>query len=140
MRVLQIAKYMYPFLGGTEQVTRDLVGAFNAIGAENKVICFNEDSTDGEITTRPYEYPYTIEKGGVELKDWKEWWNAIEHPKIYSAVMRSKLARSIFDQAADILAGLEKIPGFRQVRMELDSYNDLSGTIEWEDLKPDYIL
>lgn len=95
---------------------------------------------DGEITTRPYEYPYTIEKGGVELKDWKEWWNAIEHPKIYSAVMRSKLARSIFDQAADILAGLEKIPGFRQVRMELDSYNDLSGTIEWEDLKPDYIL
>jgi hypothetical protein len=74
------------------------------------------------------------------LKDWKEWWNAIEHPKIYSAVMRSKLARSIFDQAADILAGLEKIPGFRQVRMELDSYNDLSGTIEWEDLKPDYIM
>ena len=55
MRVLQIAKYMYPFLGGTEQVTRDLVGAFNANGAENKVICFNEDSTDGEITTHRNE-------------------------------------------------------------------------------------
>lgn len=93
-----------------------------------------------DITTQPYEYPYTIEKGGVELKNWKEWWNAIEHPKIYSAVNRSKLARSIFDRAADILAELEKVPGFKRANMELDSYNDLSGTIEWEDLKPEYIL
>ena len=51
MRVLQIAKYMYPFLGGTEQVTRDLVGAFNAIDVDNKVICFNEDSADGDVVT-----------------------------------------------------------------------------------------
>ena len=66
MRVLQIAKYMYPFLGGTEQVTRDLVGAFNANGAENKVICFNEDSTDGEITTRRHE-TVTDKVDGVDV-------------------------------------------------------------------------
>jgi hypothetical protein len=95
---------------------------------------------DGEITTIPFELPYTIESRGKKLEDWKERWNAIEHPKIYSAVMRSKLARSVFNEAADILAKLEKIPGFKGVKMELDSYNDLSGTIEWEDLKPEYIL
>jgi len=95
---------------------------------------------DGEITTIPFELPYNIETGGKELVDWKERWNAIEHPKIYSAVMRSKLARSVFNEAADILAKLEKIPGFKGVKMELDSYNDLSGTIEWEDIKPEYIL
>ncbi|MCR5615808.1 MAG: glycosyltransferase [Saccharofermentans sp.] len=55
MRVLQIAKYMYPFMGGTEQVTRDLVGAFNAVGVENKVICFNEDSADGDVVTHRKE-------------------------------------------------------------------------------------
>jgi hypothetical protein len=96
--------------------------------------------SDGKITTKPYEIPYEIETGGVELGDWKEWWSAIEHPKIYSAVMRSKLARSIFHKAADVLAELEKIPGFKEVKMELDSYNDLSGTIKWEDSKPDYIM
>jgi hypothetical protein len=95
---------------------------------------------NGEITTIPFELPYTIETGGKELGDWKERWNAIEHPKIYSAVMRSKLAHSVFNEAADILAKLEKIPGFKGVKMELDSYNDLSGTIEWEDLKTEYIL
>ena len=66
MRVLQIAKYMYPFMGGTEQVTRDLVGAFNAIGAENKVICFNEDSADGDVVTHRGE-TVTDEVDGVEV-------------------------------------------------------------------------
>ena len=66
MKVLQIAKYMYPFLGGTEQVTRDLVGAFNAIGADNEVICFNEDSSDGDIVTHRRE-SVTDEVDGVKV-------------------------------------------------------------------------
>jgi hypothetical protein len=55
-------------------------------------------------------------------------------------VNRSKKARAIFSEAAKVLSKLEDIPGFKQVKMEIDSYNDLSGTIEWKDLKPDYIL
>jgi rhamnosyl/mannosyltransferase len=66
MRVLQIAKYMYPFMGGTEQVTRDLVGAFNAVGVENKVICFNEDSADGDVVTHRKE-TVTDKVDGVEV-------------------------------------------------------------------------
>ena len=66
MKVLQIAKYMYPFLGGTEQVTRDLVGAFNAIGADNKVICFNENSADGDVVTHRKE-TVTDTVDGVEV-------------------------------------------------------------------------
>lgn len=66
MRVLQIAKYMYPFMGGTEQVTRDLVGAFNAIGAESKVICFNENSADGDVVTHRGE-TVTDTVDGVEV-------------------------------------------------------------------------
>ena len=66
MRVLQIAKYMYPFLGGTEQVTRDLVGAFNAIDVDNKVICFNEDSADGDVVTHRGE-TVTDKVDGVDI-------------------------------------------------------------------------
>lgn len=47
-RVLHISKYYYPFLGGTEQVARDMVNALIGTGAEQKVICFNEDATDGQ--------------------------------------------------------------------------------------------
>ncbi len=55
MKALQIAKYMYPFMGGTEQVTRDLIGAFNVLGVDNKVICFNEDASDDDVTTKRSE-------------------------------------------------------------------------------------
>lgn len=48
-KILHISKYYYPFLGGTEQVARDMVKAINETGAEQKVICFNEDATDGQI-------------------------------------------------------------------------------------------
>ncbi len=49
-RVLHISKYYYPFLGGTEQVARDIVKALKDTGAEQKVICFNEDARDGDMT------------------------------------------------------------------------------------------
>ena len=49
-RVFHISKYYYPFLGGTEQVARDVVKALIDTGAKQKVICFNEDATDGQIT------------------------------------------------------------------------------------------
>lgn len=49
-RVLHISKYYYPFLGGTEQVARDMVKALLGTGAEQTVICFNEDASDGKMT------------------------------------------------------------------------------------------
>jgi putative nucleotidyltransferase with HDIG domain len=115
-------------------VWKDYSGFFNITFSEPVI------GSDGEITTKPFEIPYQIETEGRVLDGWKEWWNAIEHPKIYSAVNRSKKARAIFSEAAKVLFKLEDIPGFKQVKMEIDSYNDLSGTIEWKDLKPDYIL
>lgn len=48
-RVLHISKYYYPFLGGTEQVCRDMVKALIGTGAQQKVICFNEDATYGKM-------------------------------------------------------------------------------------------
>ena len=51
-RILHISKYYYPFLGGTEQVARDIVQAMIGTGVEQKVICFNEDAADGKITCR----------------------------------------------------------------------------------------
>ena len=54
-RVLHISKYYYPFLGGTEQVARDMVKAIVGTGAEQKVICFNEDASDGKMTCKRHE-------------------------------------------------------------------------------------
>ena len=42
-RVLHISKYYYPYIGGTEQVARDVVNALNGENIEQKVICFNAD-------------------------------------------------------------------------------------------------
>ena len=44
-KVLQISKYYYPFLGGTEQVARDISKALKQYSdVEQKIICFNEDA------------------------------------------------------------------------------------------------
>lgn len=51
-KVLHISKYYYPFLGGTEQVARDMVKALIGTDIEQKVICFNEDASDGKISCR----------------------------------------------------------------------------------------
>ncbi len=46
-KVLQISKYYYPFIGGTEQVARDIARALKKIpDIQQKIICFNEDAKD----------------------------------------------------------------------------------------------
>lgn len=48
-KVLQISKYYYPFLGGTEQVARDMATAMSKMdNIEQKIICFNEDAAIGD--------------------------------------------------------------------------------------------
>lgn len=49
-RVLHISKYYYPFIGGTEQVARDIVNVFRGMEVSQKIICFNEDSSDKTMT------------------------------------------------------------------------------------------
>lgn len=52
-RVLQISKYYYPFLGGTEQVARDIAVAIGKLpDVEQKIICFNEDATVGDYVCK----------------------------------------------------------------------------------------
>ncbi len=56
MRVLQIANYLYPNIGGIEQVTRDIAGALSARDdIEQKIICFNETASDGDHICRREE-------------------------------------------------------------------------------------
>jgi len=47
-KILQISKYYYPFIGGTEQVARDIINALKDEDYEQKIICFNEDAQDSE--------------------------------------------------------------------------------------------
>lgn len=54
-RVLHISKYYYPFLGGTEQVARDMVKALLNTGAKQKVICFNEDAANEQMNCKHHE-------------------------------------------------------------------------------------
>lgn len=47
-RILQIPNYLYPNIGGIEQVARDIVNALATTGEyEQKIICFNETARDG---------------------------------------------------------------------------------------------
>lgn len=41
-KVLQIVNYMYPHIGGTEQVARDIINSLDN-NYEQKVICFNHE-------------------------------------------------------------------------------------------------
>ncbi|MCC8195506.1 MAG: glycosyltransferase [Ruminococcus sp.] len=55
-KVLQISKYYYPFIGGTEQVARDIANALKSCDdIEQKIFCFNEDASAGGITTKKNE-------------------------------------------------------------------------------------
>lgn len=65
-RVLHISKYYYPFLGGTEQVCRDMVKALIDTGAKQKVICFNEDASYEKMKCKHNETT-TDSVDGVEV-------------------------------------------------------------------------
>ncbi len=55
-KVLQISNYYYPNFGGIEQVARDISNVLRCEDEfENKVICFNEDSSDGDHICRRKE-------------------------------------------------------------------------------------
>ena len=46
LRVLQISNYLWPHIGGIEQVARCLIAVFRELpDTEQKVICFNEDAS-----------------------------------------------------------------------------------------------
>lgn len=47
-KVLQIPNYLYPNIGGIEQVARDFANALPKDEYEQKIICFNEDAGDGD--------------------------------------------------------------------------------------------
>ena len=66
-KVLQISKYYYPFLGGTEQVARDMANVMLRMdNVEQKIICFNEDASDGMITCKRGDTRHEV-VGGVEV-------------------------------------------------------------------------
>ncbi|MCD7809662.1 MAG: glycosyltransferase [Erysipelotrichaceae bacterium] len=51
MKLLQISNYMYPHIGGIEQVARDIADSLqDDTTIEQKIICFNEDANDGDYT------------------------------------------------------------------------------------------
>lgn len=52
-KVLHISKYYYPFIGGVEEVAADITSALKLKDGEyeQKIICFNEDSTTDGVTT-----------------------------------------------------------------------------------------
>ena len=55
-KVLQISKYYYPFLGGTEQVARDMASAMSKLpDVEQKIICFNEDAAIGDYVCEKHQ-------------------------------------------------------------------------------------
>ena len=50
-KILHISKYYYPFIGGVEEVAADITLALKGEDYEQKIICFNEDSTTDGVTT-----------------------------------------------------------------------------------------
>lgn len=67
MRLLQISNYLYPNIGGIEQVARDLAGAVSEMpGWEQKILCFNETAKDGDYVCERGKTVYdTVD--GVEV-------------------------------------------------------------------------
>ena len=65
-KVLHISKYYYPFIGGIEKVARDMVNVLREDDVEQKVICFNENATDGSIKCYKEQTVYD-EIDGVEI-------------------------------------------------------------------------
>ena len=48
-KILQISNYLYPNIGGIEQIARDIANAITSDGHyEQKIICLNETARDGD--------------------------------------------------------------------------------------------
>ncbi len=65
-KVLHISKYYFPFVGGVEEVAADITAALKGEDYEQKIICFNEDSTTDGVTTHRGETVHD-NVGGVEV-------------------------------------------------------------------------
>lgn len=48
-KILQIPNYQYPHIGGIEQVAKDIADSVRSKDILQKMICFNEDASDGDI-------------------------------------------------------------------------------------------
>ncbi len=66
MKVLQISNYMYPNIGGIEQVARDFANALTNAHIDQKIICFNETAKDGDYICKRNETVHDI-VDGVEV-------------------------------------------------------------------------
>ena len=67
MKILQISNYLYPHIGGIEQVARDIAASLHdREDTEQMIICFNEDAQDGEYICRRGE-SVTDEVDGVKV-------------------------------------------------------------------------
>ena len=63
-RVLQISNYLYPHIGGIEQVVRDITNALSKDETiEQKIICFNENAEDGDIVCKREETVHDVVDG-----------------------------------------------------------------------------
>ena len=68
-KILQISNYYYPHFGGIEQVARDISNALkNDSKFEQMVICFNEDSADGNHVCHRKETIHDIVDGVKVVK------------------------------------------------------------------------
>ncbi len=63
MKVLQISNYMYPHIGGIEQVTRDFANVLKSEGIDQKIICFNENVDDELYSCKRKETIYDTVDG-----------------------------------------------------------------------------
>ncbi|MBQ9433747.1 MAG: glycosyltransferase [Synergistaceae bacterium] len=63
-KVLQVINLMYPYRGGMTQVVEDIMQSFfGRYDVEQKIICFNDNHTDGEISTHRNETVHDTFKG-----------------------------------------------------------------------------
>ncbi len=55
MRILQICNFLYPHIGGIEQITRNAAKVFSELGHEQMILCFNEDAAADGIVCKRHE-------------------------------------------------------------------------------------
>ena len=63
-KILQISNYMYPNIGGIEQVARDIANTIATDGIyKQKIICFNETARDGDYVCNRKETVHDVVDG-----------------------------------------------------------------------------